>query len=627
MGVVWCCVEFVFGLRCGDGWCGFWGCVEWCGTYQLMGWNGLDGGGRWYAGVLVVHVGLENGGGNWDGVGLLWGGGLGWGGISLVRVGSEAEMRRVRARCRLDRIDKESPRWRFVIKGGGDAKRKGGGDYSGNGGGDLSGGIYQWIFTNGIIPASSEQVRNQVPVYVAEGLILERQKAKEETERLIAKAILQERGNIQAQISTQIENAIANVIPSQVDASVRNYMSGHILHVHPAQSQTSSVPEQQYQLYLAMKVDPQLQQQDIEIWLFLDEGLERNTVHTKTAVELLVIIWTSFSRGTRSSTSRNQEQDDDLIFGNDSYVSSMIDENHEQVSQDIMKEVSLIIDEAKLRKMVDEMLRRDVYLQEKEILVSPHPRKTTPLVHNCQKDPEAPPLSLINQDLLYLKKGNYGPEKIVLSLHKFPAIIFNDDDIEERTSRWVNNQLSSLMHDIEERLPRWVKVYKASLILMHDMVLKTGRILMRRSSTYGARNDPGKIEGRNLFNSKDRSMMFSDMGSSWHKIFNLEFDSLSNKKDLILNYNQNERRSTFKKGVICGNCSKEGHYSEECYKIVGYPVGHPLHGKFKPNAQKNNTPRTVNMTQIADGPVAESAQPDDVNDAAKLKGTKWCWDI
>nr|GFB55325.1 hypothetical protein [Tanacetum cinerariifolium] len=33
----------------------------------------------------------------------------------------------------------------------------------------------------------------------------------------------------------------------------------------------------------------------------------------------------------------------------------------------------------------------------------------------------APALSLINQDLLYLKKGNSGPEKIVLSLHKFLA--------------------------------------------------------------------------------------------------------------------------------------------------------------------------------------------------------------
>ncbi|GJV54435.1 hypothetical protein Tco_1450176 [Tanacetum coccineum] len=47
-----------------------------------------------------------------------------------------------------------------------------------------------------------EQVRDQVPVYVAEGLIMERQKTKEEMERMIAKAILQERGNIQAEIST-----------------------------------------------------------------------------------------------------------------------------------------------------------------------------------------------------------------------------------------------------------------------------------------------------------------------------------------------------------------------------------------------------------------------------------------
>ncbi|GKA85790.1 hypothetical protein Tco_0807444 [Tanacetum coccineum] len=67
----------------------------------------------------------------------------------------------------------------------------------------------------------------------------------------------------------------------------------------------------------------------------------------------------------------------------------------------------------------------------RKILVSPHPRKTTPLVQSCQRDLEAPALSLINQDLLYLKKGSLGPEKIILSLHKFLAIIFNDDDIEE----------------------------------------------------------------------------------------------------------------------------------------------------------------------------------------------------
>nr|GEU66389.1 retrotransposon protein, putative, Ty1-copia subclass [Tanacetum cinerariifolium] len=54
------------------------------------------------------------------------------------------------------------------------------------------------------------------------------------------------------QVRDQVPKAIANDIPSQVDVSVRSYMSGHILHVHPAQLQTTSVPEQQYQLTYAV---------------------------------------------------------------------------------------------------------------------------------------------------------------------------------------------------------------------------------------------------------------------------------------------------------------------------------------------------------------------------------------
>ncbi|GKA40453.1 hypothetical protein Tco_0733046 [Tanacetum coccineum] len=92
---------------------------------------------------------------------------------------------------------------------------------------------------------------SSVPVYLAEGLILERKTTKEETERLISKVILQERGRI---------------------------MSGHILHVHPAQVQSSSVPEQQHQLYLAMKADPLLQKQDIAIWLALQMKFEKTQV-------------------------------------------------------------------------------------------------------------------------------------------------------------------------------------------------------------------------------------------------------------------------------------------------------------------------------------------------------------
>ncbi|GJT71379.1 hypothetical protein Tco_1030665 [Tanacetum coccineum] len=239
-----------------------------------------------------------------------------------------------------------------------------------------------------------EQVRDQVPVYVAEGLILERQKTKEEMERMIAKAILQERGNIQAEISSQIQNAIDNHIPSQVDASVRSYMSGHILHVHPVQSQTTSVPEQQYQLYLSMKADPQLQQQDIAIWLALQMKFERlqvqqttcrtsavrprdqddphddahpegeNSAKRQKTSEYEAYVFGESSSGQVNeeergpSTSGNQEQVDDYDFWTDSYASDDDEIPTKQVSQDIMEKVSLAIDEAKLKRMADEMLRQ-----------------------------------------------------------------------------------------------------------------------------------------------------------------------------------------------------------------------------------------------------------------------------
>ncbi|GKD59680.1 hypothetical protein Tco_1297189 [Tanacetum coccineum] len=296
-----------------------------------------------------------------------------------------------------------------------------------------------------------ESLPTMVDTYVKEQV--KKQNTKEEMERMIAKAILQERGNTQAEISSQIQKAIDNHIPSQVDALVRSYMSGHILHVHPVQSQTSSVPEQQYQLtYAVCPRDQDDPHDDVH-----PKG-ENSAKRQKTSEYEAYVSGESSSGQVNEeergpSTSGNLEQVDDYDFWTDSYASDDYEIPMKQVLQDIMEEVSLTIDEAKLKKMADEMLRQRctlgdehqyhidqmknflksdiVWKSRKEILVSSHPRKTTPLVQSCQRDLETPPLSLINQDLLYLKKGSSGTEKIVLSLHKFPAIIFNDDDIEE----------------------------------------------------------------------------------------------------------------------------------------------------------------------------------------------------
>ncbi|GKC88491.1 hypothetical protein Tco_1149140 [Tanacetum coccineum] len=130
----------------------------------------------------------------------------------------------------------------------------------------------------------------------------------------------------------------------------------------------------------------------------------------------------AYMSGESSSGQVNEEErDDDEILT-------------KQVSQDIMEKVPLTIDEAKLKKMADEMLRQRCTSGDE------HQYHIDQMKNFLKSDIvwETPALSLINQDLLYLKKESSGPEKIVLSLHKFPVIIFNDDDIEERTSRWVN---------------------------------------------------------------------------------------------------------------------------------------------------------------------------------------------
>ncbi|GJT62797.1 hypothetical protein Tco_1006330 [Tanacetum coccineum] len=179
------------------------------------------------------------------------------------------------------------------------------------------------------------------------------------------------------QLADNLHDVMMETLPSlvkekvteQVKKEVPSYMSGHILYVHPAQVQSSFVPEQQHQLYLAMKVDPLLQQQDIAIWLALQMKFEKTQV-PQTACRYSAIHTRdqddphddAHPKGENSEKSRrhqrNQEQDDEFDFWTDSYASDDDEIPTKQVTQDIMEEISLTIDEAKLKKMADEMLRQ-----------------------------------------------------------------------------------------------------------------------------------------------------------------------------------------------------------------------------------------------------------------------------
>nr|GEX85846.1 integrase, catalytic region, zinc finger, CCHC-type, peptidase aspartic, catalytic [Tanacetum cinerariifolium] len=154
-----------------------------------------------------------------------------------------------------------------------------------------------------------------------------------------------------------------NVGNDEVDSSVKSYMSNHILHVHPTQAIQAFAQEQQYQLYLTMKDNHQLQHDDLPIWLTLKFKFKRlymsntlcrpSTIHPREKDDLH-----DDAHPERENSAKRQKTSE-----HGTYVireSSSDDDEFltEKVSQELVEEISQTVDEAKLRKVVNEMLRQ-----------------------------------------------------------------------------------------------------------------------------------------------------------------------------------------------------------------------------------------------------------------------------
>ncbi|GKC76773.1 hypothetical protein Tco_1127547, partial [Tanacetum coccineum] len=209
-----------------------------------------------------------------------------------------------------------------------------------------------------------EFTNKQVPLYVSQGLIMEREKSQ-----------------------------------ADVDSLVKNYMPGHILHVHPSQATPTSTQEQQHQLYLTVRDNPQVQQDDLPIWLALKYKFER-----------LHVVTTPCRHHDVHPRDQDDPHDDAHPEGENSAKSKP--DPSKSVSQELGNEISKTVNEAKLRKVDDEMLRQQctsgdehqyhidqmqnflkseiVWENREEIIVPPYQPKSNPVVQICQRDPKAP---------------------------------------------------------------------------------------------------------------------------------------------------------------------------------------------------------------------------------------------
>ncbi|GKA30612.1 hypothetical protein Tco_0716917 [Tanacetum coccineum] len=141
----------------------------------------------------------------------------------------------------------------------------------------------------------------------------------------------------------------------------------------------------------------------------------------------------------------NYQNDDASPEGENSAKRQKIFEHvpDDKISQELVEEMSGEIDEAKLQKA-----------HERKVDFTNFKEEST----SCSQLPKRCKSSTIDSDEsrpIYLKHGNLGPKKYTLSLHKFPAILFPDDDMEERTSRWVNKRLKKFNVYAKYSMEHW----------------------------------------------------------------------------------------------------------------------------------------------------------------------------
>nr|GEV64094.1 hypothetical protein [Tanacetum cinerariifolium] len=179
-----------------------------------------------------------------------------------------------------------------------------------------------------------ELTKIQVSLYLAEGKIMERKHNQADVVKMIVDTIQQKYENLRAKITLQIKNVITNHIPSQVDSPVRTYIS---FSIRPRDHD-----------------DP-----------YDDAHHEgENSAKRQKTSEHRTYVFRESSSGQANesepcqSTSGNQEQLDDFDFWMDTYATADDKLPAEKVSQELMEEMLETVDEAKLHKVVDEMLRQ-----------------------------------------------------------------------------------------------------------------------------------------------------------------------------------------------------------------------------------------------------------------------------
>ncbi|GKC93804.1 hypothetical protein Tco_1159246 [Tanacetum coccineum] len=76
------------------------------------------------------------------------------------------------------------------------------------------------------------------------------------------------------------------------------------------------------------------------------------------------------------------------------------------------------------------------------------PKRLAQVFKGCARDPNAPERYLFNKDLFFLRNGNTEAKNYIISLYKFHATLFPEDDLNKLLKRWIDEVIVKRSNDM-----------------------------------------------------------------------------------------------------------------------------------------------------------------------------------
>ncbi|GJY18505.1 hypothetical protein Tco_0389996 [Tanacetum coccineum] len=223
--------------------------------------------------------------------------------------------------------------------------------------------------------------------------------------------------------------------PKIIEELFKHYVQTNVIQVHPTITtitDTTSSTDLQQQLYLKMKSNLQDQANDPALWDVLKRKFEKSSTSN-----------TSCRDDDFHSQHHDDHQEDDAPLEGEK-------KEWDAWEEEIVMDEDKVIPEGETPKLIIEFQNVDKRIP----TIFDHARMEATLndmlsdqFRNAEENPNGPPRHLYSKDLFFLKNGNTGEKKYILSLHMIHTEPFLEVDLEEKMNRWDRKEFKNFNED------------------------------------------------------------------------------------------------------------------------------------------------------------------------------------